>query len=94
MSAHFDRAKGKWIIPVIHHAKSGEQMTPTIPSRLAEARQLLNACGWSVSEQVSNQYNKTTYVVFDSAGTPRRSFVPIQRLLDYARGVFDAQDWA
>jgi hypothetical protein len=31
------------------------------------------------------------YVVRDQNGVPRRSFVPVERLWDYARGVFDAQ---
>lgn len=62
------------------------------PSRFAESRQLLNACHWSVTE-VHQDSGKILYMVFDEAGTPRRSFVPIDRLFDYARGVFDAQKW-
>jgi hypothetical protein len=63
----------------------------TLPDPVAEARQLLAACGWTVQEHFDN---KTTYVVADAAGVPRRSFVPPQRLLDYARGVFDAQEFS
>ena len=71
----------------------------TIPSRLAEAGQLLAACSWEIVEEysttpVANSTKcKTTYVVSDSSSVPRRSFVPIDRLYDYARGVFDAQEF-
>jgi hypothetical protein len=64
---------------------------PAIPTRLAEAKQLLNACRWSLD--IVPEYNRTVYVAVDPGGTPRRSFVPVDRLFDYARGVFDAQEW-
>ena len=60
-------------------------------SRLAEARQFLAACSWSIHTYEQN--GKTHYVVYDSVGVPRRNFIPIDRLYDYARGVFDAQQW-
>jgi hypothetical protein len=63
----------------------------TFPNSVSEARQLLSACGWCVDPQIYP--TKTVYVVRDNVGTPRRSFVPPQRLLDYARGVFDAQEF-
>lgn len=63
----------------------------TIPTRLAEAKQFLNACRWSVEAEVGP--NKIVYMVYDPAGILRRSFVPVDRLFDYARGVFDAQSW-
>lgn len=63
----------------------------SIPTRLAEARQFLSAAGWTVEEQHDN--DRTTYVVVDKQGVPRRSFVPVDRLWDYTRGVFDAQDF-
>ena len=58
--------------------------------KLADARQFLAAAGWSLLE-----YNdaKTVYVVVDPQGVARRSFVPVDRLFDYARGVFDAQEF-
>lgn len=59
--------------------------------KLIEARQLLAACGWRI--EVRNDASKITYVVFDKAGVSRRSFVPTGRLWDYARGVFDAQEF-
>ena len=57
--------------------------------RLTDAKQMLAACGWTLDEQVDNA--KLTYVVIDQNGVPRRSFIPVERLYDYARGVFDAQ---
>lgn len=57
--------------------------------RLTDAKQLLAACGWELVEQPTN--GKLVFVVIDQNGVPRRSFVPIERLYDYARGVFDAQ---
>jgi nitrogen fixation protein FixH len=57
--------------------------------KLTDAKQLLAACGWSLREGV--EHSKMVYVVVDQWGVPRRSFVPIERLYDYARGVFDAQ---
>jgi hypothetical protein len=62
-----------------------------IPTRLAEAKQLLSACRWSLD--IVPETNRTVYVAIDPTGTPRRSFVPVDRLYDYARGVFDAQEW-
>lgn len=64
----------------------------SLPFRLAEAKQLLNACRWSITE-VHQDSGKIIYMVFDPTGIPRRSFVPVDRLWDYARGVFDAQEW-
>jgi hypothetical protein len=63
----------------------------TIPSRLAEAIHLLAACGWSVTEQ--QEGTRLIYLVHDKKGRARRAFVPIDRLFDYAKGVFDAQEW-
>lgn len=59
--------------------------------KLADARQFLSASGWSLETNRTN--GKLTYMVFDPRGVARRSFIPIARLLDYARGVFDAQDF-
>ena len=64
-------------------------MTPF--EKLRETRQLFAACGWRI--EVRNDTGKVTYVVFDKAGASRRSFVPVERLWDYARGVFDAQEF-
>jgi hypothetical protein len=64
---------------------------PPIPDALAEARQLLAACGWQVESQINT--TKTEYIVIDREGVRRRSFVPPQRLLDYARGVFDSTEF-
>ena len=57
--------------------------------RLTDAKQLLAACGWTISERTEG--GKLAYVVVDQNGVPRRSFVPVERLWDYARGVFDSQ---
>lgn len=60
--------------------------------KLADARQFLSASGWSLE---TNRLNgKLTYTVVDPRGVARRSFIPISRLLDYARGVFDTQDFS
>jgi hypothetical protein len=64
---------------------------PALPDPVAEARQLLAACGWTLSEHLEGA--KPVYVAHDAAGMGRRQFIPPQRLLDYARGVFDAQDF-
>jgi hypothetical protein len=58
--------------------------------KLTDARQMLAACGWTISTCTDNT-GKALHVVVDNMGLPRRSFVPIERLYDYARGVFDAQ---
>ena len=57
--------------------------------RLTDANQMLAACGWTISQRI--EQGKLTFVVIDQNGVPRRSFVPVERLWDYARGVFDAQ---
>ena len=57
--------------------------------KLTDARQFLAACGWTISERTEG--GKLAYVVVDQNGVPRRSFIPVERLYDYARGVFDAQ---
>jgi predicted metalloenzyme YecM len=57
--------------------------------KLTDARQMLAACGWDLHESILN--GKPIYIVHDQNRVPRRSFVPIERLYDYARGVFDAQ---
>jgi nitrogen fixation protein FixH len=57
--------------------------------KLTDARQMLAACGWTISERAEG--GKLAYVVVDQNGVPRRSFVPVERLWDYARGVFDSQ---
>jgi hypothetical protein len=67
-------------------------MSTILESRLAEATQLLAACGWTIAYQ--QQGTRFVYVVRDPTGLPRRSFVPINRLYDYARGVFDSQVWS
>lgn len=58
--------------------------------KLAEAYQLLAACGWHIEIDTRT---KVIYVVTDSNGVRRRSFVPVQRLYDYARGVFDSTEF-
>lgn len=60
--------------------------------KLVEANQLLQACGWKLEPQSEN--GKMVYVVVDKNGVSRRSFIPVDRLFDYARGVFDAQDFS
>lgn len=57
--------------------------------KLTDAKQMLAACGWELVEQITQ--GKLVFVVIDQNGVPRRSFVPVERLWDYARGVFDAQ---
>ena len=59
--------------------------------KLTDARQFLAAAGWSISERTEG--GKLAYVVLDQNGVPRRSFIPVERLYDYARGVFDAQEF-
>lgn len=58
--------------------------------KLSDARQFLAAAGWSLREIHDT---KTVYIVVDPHGVQRRSFVPVERLYDYARGVFDAQEF-
>lgn len=58
--------------------------------RLTDAKQMLAACGWTLSSR-TDLSGKVSYVVVDQNGVPRRSFIPVDRLYDYARGVFDAQ---
>ena len=60
--------------------------------KLTDACQMLAACGWTVTERIEN--GKRMYIVTDAFGLPRRSFIPVERLYDYARGVFDAQKFA
>ena len=57
--------------------------------KLTDARQMLAACGWTIEQRMEN--NKFFHVVIDQNGVARHSFIPIERLYDYARGVFDAQ---
>jgi hypothetical protein len=60
--------------------------------KLTDAKQMLRACEWRVVEHTEN--GKLIYVVIDNWQVPRRSFIPIERLYDYARGVFDAQQFS
>lgn len=60
-----------------------------IDFRLTDARQFLAVAGWTVEETYEN--GRTVYIVRDSYNIPRRTFIPVDRLFDYARGVFDAQ---
>jgi hypothetical protein len=57
--------------------------------KLTDAKQMLAACGWTIIESTEN--SKHVYIIVDAQGMPRRSFIPVERLYDYARGVFDAQ---
>ena len=57
--------------------------------KLTDACQMLAACGWAVTERTEN--GKRIYIVTDNFGYQRRGFIPVERLYDYARGVFDAQ---
>lgn len=59
--------------------------------KFREANQLLNACGWRTARLPYN--GKKAYFVYDKMDVLVRTFVPVERLLDYARGVFDAQEW-
>ncbi len=63
------------------------------PSKFTEAEKLLNACQWYVLRLTSVTGAKQRFEVCNKAGILVRVFVPEQRLLDYARGVFDAQEF-
>ena len=63
------------------------------PDKVLEARQLLVACGWDLKQITSTDGTNLTYEVYDPEGVLLRVFVPVQRLTDYARGVFDAQGY-
>ncbi len=63
------------------------------PSKFTEAEKLLSACQWSVLRITSITGVKQRHEVYDNAGILVRVFVPEQRLLDYAHGVFDATEF-
>lgn len=61
--------------------------------KLNDAHQFLVACDWSLLVTQDNTNTKPSYIVVDPNGVQRRSFIPVDRLYDYARGVFDSKEF-